>query len=205
MPVGTAMIGMRFLALRSIEPFTVAGLIPSVATRDVVSAGLFGEVWFQPTIAVVQATRIGVRAKAALRWSARWLQACAPSSCSVAARRMAGTAPSMMGFVRISCRPAAQVAGATAWVVLALGRHWWMLDVAGARALFIDSAGLRPAGLCQLAFLAGVCNLSGRQIRWPGFVEAAVSSPWRGRGGDPGGAFIPQPHTVPAPLHSRAA
>jgi O-antigen ligase len=174
---GAVVAGMLLLAFRFTEAFTVAWLLVAGATLEMTLADLLGESWFQPTIAAVKANGLGLAAIAALRWGARldafnpawawcamflggWVHGLYPGlTIDESLRSLTGSvAPFAFGFARVSRRWADAVIRATPWIPLCCVAAGAVLDLAGVRPLFIDSAGLRLAGLGHPAFLAGVAQ-----------------------------------------------
>ena len=170
-----AVAGILLLALRFTEAFTVAWLLIAGATLEMAFSDWFGQAWFQPTIAAVKAAGVCLAVLAALRWGAR-LDMFNPAWAWIAMflgglvhgfypgltmdeslRSLIGSiAPFMFGFARVSRRWAAAVIRATPWIAIASVAAGAMFDLAGIRPLFINSAGLRLAGLGHPAFLAGI-------------------------------------------------
>jgi len=323
---GTALMGVLFLVYRHNPAFTAAWLTVAAATLEMALTDLIGPQAFQPTIVAVKGAGLLIAAIAVLRYGPRldmfnpgfawiaiflggWAHGLYPGlSAGESLRSLIGSvAPFAFSFVRVSRNWADTVIGMTRWLPVLVVAAGAIAAVAGLRPLFIDSAGVRLAGLGHPAFLAGVCqtavyaclievfrhgrrgsfvllgtnlllllltgarapltyalavgavslllvrapafppgqrilvvlaaattlalallvlgwaaadlsavrafnvlsigvgNLSGRDILWPNFSQAAQGSPWLGWGVGAGNLIIPQGSEVATLLHTRAA
>jgi len=175
--VATAAFGVIFLAFRFTPGFTAAWLLVTAASLEMTAADLLGHEAFQPTIAVIKGVGIGLAAVAALRYGPRldlfnpafaWLAmfvgglthglwpALTPED---SLRSMVGSvAPFAFGFSRLSRQWAQAIIRAACWAPLLSVAGGAILAVAGLRPLFVNSGGLRLAGLGHPAFLASVCQ-----------------------------------------------
>jgi hypothetical protein len=166
-----------FLAFRFTPLFTAAWLVVTSASLEMTMTDVLGPDAFQPTIAIVKGVGIGLAVIAILRYGARldlfnpafaWLAMFAGGvihglwpglTFGESLRSLIGSAaPFAFGFSRLS-RPWAQaIITTTCWAPLLTVAVGALLDTAGVRPLFIDSGGLRLAGLGHPAFLAAVCE-----------------------------------------------
>jgi O-antigen ligase len=173
----TAASGVVFLAFRFTPAFTAAWLVVTAASLEMTAADMLGTAAYQPTIALIKALGIGLAIVAALRYGPRldvfnpafaWLvmfvgglahglwPELTPGD---SLRSLVGSAaPYAFGFSRLSHGWAKAIIRATCWAPLISVGVGAALDLAGLRPLFIDSGGLRLAGLGHPAFLAGVCE-----------------------------------------------
>jgi O-antigen ligase len=172
-----AACGVIFLAFRFTPVFTAAWLVVTGASLEMTATDLLGHEAFQPTIAVIKAVGIGLAIVAVLRYGPR-LDPFNPAFAWIAMfagglthglwpgltpgdslRSLIGSvAPFAFGFSRLSRSWAQAIIRATCWGPLVSVAACAVLDAAGLRPLFVDSGGLRLAGLGHPAFLAGVCE-----------------------------------------------
>jgi O-antigen ligase len=172
-----AACGVMFLAFRFTPVFTAAWLVVTGASLEMTATDLLGPEAFQPTIAVIKAVGIALAIVAMLRYGPR-LDPFNPAFAWIAMfagglthglwpgltpgdslRSLIGSvAPFAFGFSRLSRSWAQAIIRATCWAPLISVVVCAVLDVAGLRPLFVDSGGLRLAGLGHPAFLAGVCE-----------------------------------------------
>jgi len=173
-PAATA-AAILFLAFRFTPVLTAAWLLIAAATVEMTAADLLGEAYFQPTIALVKGIGLGLAAVAALRYGPRldlfnpafaWLAMFASGlshglwpglTTADSLRSLIGSvAPFAFGFSKLSPGWATAVIRATVWAPLLSIAIGAICYAAGIRPLFIDSGGLRLAGLGHPAFLASV-------------------------------------------------
>lgn len=172
-----AAAGVMFLAYRFTPAFTAAWLLVAAASLEMAASDLVGHEAFQPTIAVVKGVGIGLAAVAALRYGPRldlfnpafaWLAMFLVGlthpmwpglTMGGSLRSLVGSvAPFVFGFSNLSRRWAQTIIRAARWAPLLSLAGGALLDAAGLRSLFVDSGGLRLAGLGHPAFLGGVCE-----------------------------------------------
>jgi hypothetical protein len=169
-------LGVAALAYRHLVAAWVAWVLVAGMSLEMAVADLIGPQAFQPAIAAVKASEIGLAAMTAFRFgmladrfNPAWAFAAMAATGAIAglhpALTMTEVARSLTGdvtpFLLFFCvkppgwGPAVRRAVALAPVVsVVLGA---LLDLSGLRPLFFDSGGLRLAGLGHPAFLAGVC------------------------------------------------
>jgi hypothetical protein len=179
--------GAIVLACRHLTAAWVGWLLVTGLSLEMAAADVIGPAAFQPAIAAVKATEIGLVVLTILRlglvldrFNPVWAFA-AMAATSVVARThpdltLLEEVRSLIGditpFLLFFCvKPAGWGATMRRAITLApalsvvLGT---LLDLAGLRPVFLESGGLRLAGLGHPAFLAGVClpALYGGLIRW---------------------------------------
>jgi O-antigen ligase len=139
------------------------------------AADWLGQDAFQPTIALIKAVGIGLAIVAVLRYGPRldpfnpafaWLAMFVGSLAhglwpgltpGESLRSLVGSvAPFVFGFSRVSRTWAQAIIRITCWAPLLTVSAGALLAAAGLRPLFVESGGLRLAGLGHPAFLAGV-------------------------------------------------
>ncbi len=172
-----ASCGVIFLAFRFTPVFTAAWLLVTSASLEMTAGDLLGPDAYQPTIALIKAVGIGLAIVAVLRYGPR-LDPFNPAFAWLAMflgglthglwpgltpgdslRSLVGSAaPFAFGFSRLSRGWAGAIIRTTCWAPLLTVAAGAVLDVAGLRPLFVNSGGLRLAGLGHPAFLAGVCE-----------------------------------------------
>jgi O-antigen ligase len=165
-----------FLAYRHLEAVTAAWLLVAGATLEMTLGDMLGLDAYQPIIAAVKAVGLGLALLAVLRYGPRldpwnpayaWLAMFAAGlahglypalSTGDSVRSLIGSAaPFAFCFSRLSRRWARAIIRMTAWIPLLTVTAGALLDAGGVRPLFINSGGLRLAGLGHPAFLAGFC------------------------------------------------
>jgi O-antigen ligase len=170
------MAGVGFLALRHTIVFCVAWLLVTGCTLEMTLNDLVGPAAFACAIAVVKAVGIGLALVCAWRYGPRldpfnpawgfaaigitgFVHGLYPGlSAGDSLRSLAGSvAPYAFGFCRPSRAWAQAIIRTTVWCPIAAVAAGSVLALAGLRPLFIESGGLRLAGLGHPAFLAGVC------------------------------------------------
>jgi O-antigen ligase len=168
--------GVLFLALCFPTRFCVAWLLVTGMTLEMALNDLVGEGAFQPTIAVVKGIEIGLGMICMVRFgpaldplcpawaflamtAAGLVHGLYPGwSTADSLRSMIGSvAPFAFCFVRVPKSWAEAIICATKWAPMAAVIAGIPLTLLGIRPLFVDSGGLRLAGLGHPAFLAGVC------------------------------------------------
>ena len=168
--------GGLFLAFRHTAVFCIGWLLVAGTSIEMTLTDLIGPEAFQPTIAWIKAAEIGLAAMCALRWGVR------PDLCNPAwvfaimatmgmahglypgltpadsLRSLIGSvAPFAFCFVRAPLPWAAAMIRTARWCPFVAVAGGVALASCGVRPLFIESGGLRLAGLGHPAFLAGVC------------------------------------------------
>jgi O-antigen ligase len=175
------------LAARHLTAAWVGWLLITGLSLEMAAADVIGPSAFEPAIAIVKATEIGLVGLTILRlgplpdmFNPLWAFAAMAGTSVIAGTLPALTrlqmARSLIGditpFLLFFCiKPAGWGAAMRRAVTLApalsvvLGA---LLDLAGIRPVFLQSGGLRLAGLGHPAFLAGVClpALYGGLVRW---------------------------------------
>lgn len=180
-------LGGVVLACRHLTAAWVGWLLVTGLSLEMAAADVIGPAAFEPTIAAVKATEIGLVMLTVLRlglvldlfnpiWAFAAMAAMGvivgtwPGLTRLAmARSLVGDVTPFLLFFCV--KPAGWGAAMRRAVTLApalsvvLGT---LLDLAGLRPVFLDSGGLRLAGLGHPAFLAGVClpALYAGLIRW---------------------------------------
>ncbi len=167
--------GGIFLAFRFTPQFTAAWLVVTSASLEMTAVDVLGGGAYQPTIALIKALGLGLAIVAALRYGPRldpfnpafaWLAMFAGGlthglwpglTAGGSLRSLVGSAaPFAFGFSNLS-RPWVQaIIRMTCWAPLLSVAAGALFAAAGLRPLFINSGGLRLAGLGHPAFLAGV-------------------------------------------------
>lgn len=181
-PAGfAALLGLAALAAaglvvaRHTTACCVVWLLAVGLSAEMALLDLVGPAAFAAAIAAAKAGGIGLAAVCALRWGPRadpfnpawgfvaigvWTLAggLAPAlDAADSLRSVAGSvAPFAFCFCRVPRRWAAAMLAATRWVAVVAVAGGVVLAALGLRALFIDSGGLRLAGLGHPAFLADV-------------------------------------------------
>ncbi len=180
-------LGSITLACRHLTAAWVGWLLVTGLSLEMAAADVIGPAAFQPVIAAVKATEIGLVVLTVLRlgvvvdaFNPVWAFAAMAATSLVAGAHpdltLLDAARSAIGditpFLLFFCvKPAGWGAAMRRAITLApalsvvLGT---LLDVAGLRPVFLESGGLRLAGLGHPAFLAGVClpALYAGLIRW---------------------------------------
>jgi O-antigen ligase len=175
------------LAYRHLTAGWVAWLLVTGLSLEMALADLIGPNAFQPVIATVKAAEIGLIIMTIIRFGVvadrfnpAWAFAVMAVTGAVAGVHpdltMADMARSLIGdvtpFLLFFCvKPAgwgAAVRRAVTLAPLASVVLGGLLDIAGLRPVFVDSGGIRLAGLGHPAFLAGVClpAIYAGMIRW---------------------------------------
>jgi O-antigen ligase len=171
-----AACGVTFLAWRHLTGFCVAWLVLAGLTPEMTLHDLIGPDTYSVTIAVVKAIEIGLGALCVLRFGLRpdignpaWAfvvifalglanglhPGLGPTD---SLRSLVGSvAPFVFFFSRVPPGWSAAIIRAVRLIPLLSLGGGTVLDVAGLRPLFVDSGGMRLAGLGHPAFLAGVC------------------------------------------------
>ncbi len=187
--------GIGFLALRFPIAFSVAWLWTAGLTLEMTFHDLAGPETFQPVIAVIKGTQIGLAALCMIRFGPRadplnpaWafpvmlatglVHGLYPHlSAADSVRSMIGSvAPFAFCFCRMPARWAEAMIQATKWAPAIAVLASLPLAAADIRPLFVDSGGARLAGLGHPAFLAGVCL--------PAIYACLIQLFRHGRGGD---------------------
>jgi O-antigen ligase len=165
------------LALRFTPQATAAWLVVTGASLEMAAIDWFGPDAFQPTIAAMKGAGLGLALLAALRYGPRldpfnpafaWLAMAVTGlvhglwpgmTAADSLRSLVGSvAPFAFGFSRLSPSWARSVIRATIWAPLLSVAAAALCSAAGLRPLFVESGGLRLAGLGHPAFLAGTCE-----------------------------------------------
>ena len=195
--IATVAAGTGFLALRFPTGFSVAWLWTAGMTLEMTFHDLAGPDTFQPVIAVIKGTQIGLAGLCMIRFGPKadplnpaWAfpvmlvtglaHGLYPHlSAADSMRSMIGSvAPFAFCFCRIPARWAEAMIQATKWVPTIAVLACLPLAAADIRPLFVDSGGARLAGLGHPAFLAGVCL--------PAIYACLIQLFRQGRGGDLG-------------------
>jgi O-antigen ligase len=168
--------GVVFLAFRHTTPFCVAWLLVTATTIEMTLSDWLGLSAFQPTIAALKATQITLAAICVVRWGPR-LDPFNPAwgfvamtatglahglypglSAADSVRSLIGSAaPFAFCFIRPPLSWAQAMLAATRWAPVVAVCGGMLATLGGLRPLFVDSGGMRLAGLGHPAFLAGVC------------------------------------------------
>ena len=172
--VAIATVGI--LAFRHLVAVCVVWLLIAGATLEMTLGDIVGLAAYQPTIAAVKAAELGLALLCILRYGpypdvfnpalafiamfvaglAHGLHPDLTPADSV--RSLLGSvAPFAFAFSRLSPEWGSAIVRATAWIPLLSVAGGAALDLAGLRAVFVDSGGARLAGLGHPAFLAGFC------------------------------------------------
>jgi O-antigen ligase len=171
--------GALFLAFSHTTVCCVVWLLVTGSTLEMALADFLGPAAFQTTIAVVKAFGIGLALLCALRWGVQ-LDMLNPAwgfvamaaagmahglfpglTASASLRSLAGSvAPFVFSFCRVPRDWAHAIIRATVWCPLAAVAAGAVLEALDLRPLFIESGGMRLAGLGHPAFLAGVALIS---------------------------------------------
>jgi O-antigen ligase len=173
---GAGAAGVAFLAFRHPTAFCIAWLLLTGMSLEMTLHDLAGEAWYQATIAAVKTAGIGLAAVCALRFGPRlpllnpvWAYAAMlcvgfahglyPGlTAADSVRSLIGSvAPFAFCFCRLPRPWPGAVIRAAQWCPAAAVAACLPLAAAGVRPLFVDSGGMRLAGLGHPAFLAGVC------------------------------------------------
>ncbi len=173
---GAAAAAVLLLAWRHTTVFCVAWLLVTSASLEMTLNDLISTEMYQNTIAAVKATELGLAAICALRFGARadpvspvWAYLAMLTTglahglypgltLSDSARSLIGSVvPFAFCFVRLPRSWADAMVRTTKWCPLLVVLACVPLDISGIRPLFMDSGGMRLAGLGHPAFLAGVC------------------------------------------------
>ena len=172
--VGIAAAGI--LAFRHLVAACVAWLLIAGATLEMTLGDIIGLGAYQPTIAAVKATELGLALLCILRYGL-YPDVFNPTLAFVAmfvaglahglhpdltpadsVRSLLGSvAPFAFAFSRLSPEWGGAMVRATAWIPLLSVAGGAVLDFVGLRPVFVDSGGARLAGLGHPAFLAGFC------------------------------------------------
>ena len=169
-------VGVLFLVFQHTTAFCVAWLLIAGCSLEMTMSDLVGPEAFQPTIALIKATEIGMAIVCALRWGARadfWNPAWAFGIMAVVGishglypgltvadslRSLIGSiAPFAFCFVRPPRLWADTMVRMVRWCPIVAVAGGLILAGLGLRPLFIESGGLRLTGLGHPAFLASVC------------------------------------------------
>ncbi|MEA2792532.1 MAG: hypothetical protein QOG73_4938 [Acetobacteraceae bacterium] len=172
----TVVSGIAFLALCFPSGFCVAWLLITGMSLEMTAHDIIGDEAYQPVIAIVKGTEIGLGLLCALRFGPRLNPLCPawaylamliaglvhglrPGLTTMDSLRSAigSVAPFVFCFCRIPRSWAEVMIQATKWCPILAVAACIPLSIAGIRPLFIDSGGARLAGLGHPAFLAGVC------------------------------------------------
>jgi O-antigen ligase len=172
----TVISGIAFLALCFPSGFCVAWLLITGMSLEMTAHDIIGDEAYQPVIAIVKGTEIGLGLLCALRFGPRLNPLCPawaylamliaglvhglrPGLTTMDSLRSAigSVAPFVFCFCRIPRSWAEVMIQATKWCPILAVAACIPLSIAGIRPLFIDSGGARLAGLGHPAFLAGVC------------------------------------------------
>jgi O-antigen ligase len=169
-------VGVAFLAYRHSTGFCVAWFLVAGTSLEMTTFDLFGDAMFQTTIVMVKGVEIVLAVLCALRFGIR-LDAFNPAWAYLAIlgigfahglhpgltpgdslRSLIGSAaPFAFCFCRVPRSWGDAIIRATKWCPLVAVLACVPLALAGIRPLFIDSGGVRLAGLGHPAFLASVC------------------------------------------------
>lgn len=166
-----------FVAYRWHPATCAAWLVVTAASLEMTAVDLIGPQAFFATIAIVKGAGIGLAVLAILRYGPRWdmfnpawawlamfLTGMAHGlwpglTAAESLRSLVGSvAPFAFGFSRLSRHWAQAIIRAATLAPLPSLAASAMLDAAGIRPMFVDSGGLRLAGLGHPAFLAGICQ-----------------------------------------------
>ena len=169
-------LGAAVLMLRFPAGFCVAWLLLTGMSLEMALHDLIGEDAYQPAIAAVKGTEIGLGLLSALRFGVQLDLLCPawaflamfttglvhglfPGLGAMDSLRSAigSAAPFVFCFCRMPRSWAEAMIAATKWTAIVAVLACLPLSAAGIRPLFIDSGGARLAGLGHPAFLAGVC------------------------------------------------
>jgi O-antigen ligase len=173
---GSVAAGTGFLALRFPIPFCIAWLLIAAMSLEMAFVDLIGDAAYQPTIAVVKGSEIGLAFLCAIRFGPRLDPLC-PAWAFLAmltsgfafglypGLTMADSLRSAIGsvtpfafcFVRVPRNWADCIIRATKWCPVVAVAACLPLAATGIRPLFVESGGARLGGLGHPAFLAGVC------------------------------------------------
>ncbi len=171
--------GVAFLAFRHTTLFCVLWLLIAGCSLEMTANDMIGPEAFQPVIAAIKATQIGLAILCALRWGADgdpWNPGWAFAIIAVTGivhglypgltmgeslRSLIGSvAPFAFCFIRPPTAWADAMIRATRWCALVAVAGGVILAVLGIRPLFTESGGMRLTGLGHPAFLATVCMAS---------------------------------------------
>ncbi len=172
----TILAGIVFLAFRFTPLFCAGWLLLTGLTLEMTLNDLVGPEAFQPTIAAIKGAQVVLACICAIRYGVRpdilcpvWaftamftfglIHGLMPGvTVSDSIRSAIGSmAPFAFCFCRLPRDWADTMIRATKWAPLTAVALGLPLAVTGIRPLFIDSGGLRLAGLGHPAFLAGIC------------------------------------------------
>jgi O-antigen ligase len=173
---GLAVVAAGVVAFRHTVTACVAWLLIAGATLELALNDLVGPSAYQGAIAMVKAAGLGLALLCVLRYGFQadvFNPALAFLAMFVAGlahglhpdltvgdslRSLLGSvAPFAFAFARLPPRWGSPIVRATVWIPLLSVAGGGALSLAGLRPLFVDSGGLRLAGLGQPAFLAGLC------------------------------------------------
>jgi O-antigen ligase len=173
---GGAAAGVLLLAWRFTTLVCAAWLLVTAASLEMALNDLIGPAAYTATIALVKGAGLLLAALCALRFGVRfdlpnpalaylfilvvgWAHGLYPGlTASDSARSFIGSAaPFAFAFVRLPRAWAEAMIATTRWCPLAVVGAAVPLALAGMRPLFVESGGLRLAGLGHPAFLANVC------------------------------------------------
>jgi O-antigen ligase len=174
--MGSVAAAILCLALCFPTGFCVAWLLITGMTLEMALNDLIGVEAYQPVIAVVKSTEIGLGLVCMIRFGPKLDPLCPAwafmamtaaglvhglypgMSAMDSLRSMVGSvAPFVFCFCRVPSVWAEAIVRATKWCPLLAVAACVPLAAAGIRPLFVDSGGARLAGLGHPAFLAGVC------------------------------------------------
>jgi O-antigen ligase len=173
---GSVVAGIGFLALRFPTGFCVAWLLLTGMSLEMTLQDLVGDEAYQPAIAVVKGVQIALGIICIIRFGPKPDLLCPalafpamlgaglvhglyPGLTAMDSLRSAigSAAPFVFSFARVPRSWARAIIRTTKWCPIVAVAACIPLTVAGIRPLFIDSGGLRLAGLGHPAFLAGIC------------------------------------------------
>lgn len=173
---GAVVAGLGFLAFCFPTQATVLWLLITGMSLEMTLHDLVGDAAFQPTIAAVKGTGLALAGLCALRFGVRadvlnpgWafvvifvaglMHGLHPGLTAADSLRSAigSVAPFIFGFCRLPQDWPRAILRATQWCPVVAVAASLPLALAGVRPMFVDSGGLRLAGLGHPAFLAGVC------------------------------------------------
>ena len=168
--------GVALLALRHTATACAMWLLLAGATLEMTLGDLIGPEAFQPTIAIVKGAGLALAAASVLRYGpsldlfnpgiafvviylAGMVHGLHPNlTPSDSLRSLIGSfAPYAFSFSRLSRGWARAMIRMTTWIPPITVAAAAALDMAGLHPMFVDSGGMRLAGLGHPAFLAGFC------------------------------------------------
>jgi O-antigen ligase len=174
--VGTVALAIVFLAYRYSTGFCVVWLLVTAASLEMTMLDLVGDEMYRTTIVVVKGTGIALAVLSALRFGAcldifnpTWaylvmlgvgfMHGLYPGlTAADSVRSLIGSAaPFLFSFCRLPRSWGESIIRITKWCPSLVVLAGIPLALAGVRPLFMESGGVRLAGLGHPAFLAGVC------------------------------------------------